>query len=220
VHLKVLSPHDELERQVDRGALFNYGMHTSTLDRMHDLAIFVFSGLEIMIKKGLMTKAELQHITKEVREAMKDQHWTKQIGFSLNGEKGSKYDTPTAQVDCEARMPLCKGVCCYMEHPLQTTDVEEGVVQWDHARPYWIRKKADGACAHLAEGQRCGIFEQRPMVCRVYTCEKDPRVWKDFAARVPNTEEIEKLLDGTHTKKMIEDAKVARAQSEVDPRIR
>ena len=102
---------------------------------------------------------------------------------------------------------------------MQAADVEEGVVKWDHARPYWIRHRADGGCTHL-EGTRCGISEQRPMVCRVYTCEKDPRVWKDFEGRVPNSEEIEKLLDGTHSKKMIEDAKVSRVSSEVDPRIR
>jgi hypothetical protein len=33
-----------------------------------------------------------------------------------------------------------------------------------------LRRRADGACAHLADDGRCGVYEHRPRGCRAYDC--------------------------------------------------
>ena len=33
-----------------------------------------------------------------------------------------------------------------------------------------LRRRTDGACVHLADDGRCGVYEYRPRGCRVYDC--------------------------------------------------
>jgi len=217
----------EVDRQLDRSALHAHATQINTLERMHDLAAWVFSALELMMEKGLVTQAELRTMNERVKESLKDRHWSKQLGLALNGDERDKYKVGQTPVDCEARMHLCKGVCCYLEHALQVKDIQEGVVKWDHAKPYWIRKNADGHCVHQERPSgRCGVFESRPLICRLYSCETDQRVWKDFAARIPNTEVIDSLINGTFGShlpdegpppRMIEDLPVVMTPTPIDP---
>jgi Fe-S-cluster containining protein len=197
VHLPVINADKyDVGRQLDLGGLYNHGMHTFTLDQLHQLATFVFAGLELMIAKGVITRDEMRVTREAVAEKLDATHWTRTHGLQMTYlEPGkSKYEMKGSLVDCDARMHLCKGVCCYMDHPLQLEDIVEGVVKWDHEKPYWIRHHADGRCVHVDGGGRCDVFEQRPKVCRTYTCEDDARVWIDFAGRVPNTASIEKIF--------------------------
>src|SRR5690349_9637103 len=116
----------EVERQVDRQGLWSHGMHTATLDRMHDLATWVFAGLEVLMEKGVVTSDELAQIRARVREKLEERHWSQQVGFALNDDQTDKYKAKPSLVDCDARMSLCKGVCCWMDHPLQVADIDEG----------------------------------------------------------------------------------------------
>ncbi|EHR72607.1 putative Fe-S oxidoreductase [Burkholderiales bacterium JOSHI_001] len=90
------------------------------------------------------------------------------------------------QIDCVARLPLCRARCCALSFALSFQDLNERVVQWDYGRPYHIRQRADGYCVHnQAGGCQCTVYEHRPAVCRQYDCRQDSRIWKDFDARVP-----------------------------------
>jgi hypothetical protein len=52
-----------------------------------------------------------------------------------------------------------------------------------------IRQGPDGYCHHLERPtQRCGIYDNRPFVCRSYDCRQDQRIWLDFDQRVINPE--------------------------------
>ncbi len=98
--------------------------------------------------------------------------------------------TGLPQIDCEARLPLCKARCCRMTFPLSFQDLDEGVARWDYRRPYVIRQGDDGYCVHNAPGGGgCTIYAQRPAVCRSYDCRTDTRVWIDFEARIPAPDE-------------------------------
>ena len=70
-----------------------------------------------------------------------------------------------------------------------------GPLKWDLGRPYFNRHGADGYC-HKADEQThfCTIYDERPSVCRKYTCVTDSRIWKDFDAMIPNTEFLDAHL--------------------------
>lgn len=88
------------------------------------------------------------------------------------------------EIDCEARLPLCKARCCALPFVLSAQDLDERVVRWDYARPYTLLQRDSGYCVHHDEGP-CSIYEQRPASCRLYDCRNDRRIWIDFDARVP-----------------------------------
>ena len=97
-----------------------------------------------------------------------------------------KYQVPSADIDCAARLHLCKARCCSFSFDLTTQDLDEGVVMWDAARPYSIRQEADGWCSHLARPDGgCTVYEARPATCRGFDCRGDDRIWIDFEQRIP-----------------------------------
>lgn len=96
-----------------------------------------------------------------------------------------KYAVAAAELPCAEAAPMCHAACCKMDFELSPQDVEEGIVRWDVARPFFIAHDAHGTCRHN-ERRACVIHEQRPAMCRVYDCSKDPRVWRDFDTRVPS----------------------------------
>ncbi len=103
---------------------------------------------------------------------------------------GNKYDAPASTIDCAELLPLCKGRCCSLEFALNTQDLNEGVVRFDYARPYWILQRAcDGYCVHNdPETRGCGVYEHRPLPCREFDCRGDSRIWTDFDKRIPAPE--------------------------------
>jgi Fe-S-cluster containining protein len=88
-------------------------------------------------------------------------------------------------VDCAALLPVCKARCCTLTVHCSAQDLDERVVQWDYSRPYQIRKRDDDYCVHSEpDSFRCGIYAQRPAVCRTYDCRQDRRIWRDFERRI------------------------------------
>ena len=115
-------------------------------------------------------------------------------GESLSADFGEaavdKYGLPKLDIPCEELMPLCKARCCKLQFALSTQDLNEGTVRWDYAKPYWIEQRAgDGYCVHNdAETKGCGVYECRPSPCRKFDCREDPRIWADYAKRIPAKE--------------------------------
>jgi hypothetical protein len=96
-----------------------------------------------------------------------------------------KYAVTASGPPCLELLPICGARCCRLSFPLSSQDLDEGVIRWDHGRPYLIRHDADGACTHLgrARGTGCTQYAHRPATCRTYDCRDDPRIWLDFARR-------------------------------------
>jgi Fe-S-cluster containining protein len=103
-------------------------------------------------------------------------------------------DTVGRPVDCAARMPVCHAVCCQLKFALSAEEVEAGKVKWDIGHPYLIRGGRDGYCTHNNPDGGCGVYADRPGVCRRYTCADDARIWSDFDNMVLNTEWIDAHL--------------------------
>ena len=95
-----------------------------------------------------------------------------------------KYAVEGATPPCLELLPICQARCCYLAFALTTQDLDEGVVRWDHGRPYVIRHTEAGHCVHLQPGG-CDVYAHRPAPCRTYDCRGDRRVWLDYEARVP-----------------------------------
>lgn len=96
-----------------------------------------------------------------------------------------KYAVEGSGPPCAELFPICQARCCRLSFALTSQDLDEGVVRWDHGRPYLIRHTAAGHCTHLdAPTGGCGVYEHRPATCRLYDCRKDPRVWIDYEQRI------------------------------------
>lgn len=104
-----------------------------------------------------------------------------------SSEYKSKYATESPPIPCAELIPLCQARCCRLSFALSTEDLDEGVIRWDYGQPYLIRQRAsDGYCVHNdPEGRGCTVHDHRPRVCRSYDCRSDPRVWIDYAQRIP-----------------------------------
>ena len=112
------------------------------------------------------------------------------MGVALTGEeRGADGSSLSVEIDCESLLPLCHAACCRLRFALTATDVEKGQVKWNLGQPYMIRQGEDGYCHHFDRGaQHCGLYENRPFVCRAYDCRKDQRIWLDFENRVVSPE--------------------------------
>lgn len=77
-----------------------------------------------------------------------------------------------ANVDCDAGRRLgCRTFCC---HLLIRLDSDETVPGGSGDSGGILEKAADGACIHLErDTEKCGIWAQRPHVCREYHCNGD-----------------------------------------------
>lgn len=86
-------------------------------------------------------------------------------------------------VDCASLAHLCKVRCCRaFDIELSREDLADGVA-WELEAPYLLARKHDG-CSYLGEAG-CTIYDKRPATCRSYDCREDPRVWIDFAQKLP-----------------------------------
>ncbi len=88
-------------------------------------------------------------------------------------------------IPCAELLPLCRARCCTFRFALSQQDLDEGVVRWDPADPYYVLQSPTGACCHLAADGGCTVYSQRPRPCRVFDCRDDRRIWRDFALRLP-----------------------------------
>jgi Fe-S-cluster containining protein len=116
----------------------------------------------------------------------------------LNGAQTAiRVDSPAAhpssavKVDCKARLHICHAACCKLHFALSVAEIESGKAKWDLGRPYFIRHDSHGCCTHLSpESGKCGIYRDRPEVCKAYSCATDGRIWKNFERMELNEEWI------------------------------
>lgn len=189
----------QLERQVERGSLFTHSSISEQYAKLNELSVFLYSLIDILIKKGITPSAEIEEVVVQVRREMdgKGELLTPRIALRHDPSDEAEF----IPVNCNERIPICHAVCCKLDFALTATEVEEGKVKWDLGRPYFIRKRENACCTHLnTETSGCSVYEHRPGVCRVYSCANDTRIWKDFERMELNHEWIEASLSGTSPK--------------------
>jgi Fe-S-cluster containining protein len=144
--------------------------------------------VELLVERGVLDGAEVDERRQAAEERLRLDFVEKGMAVAIQEHPTSKYEVENAvEIDCEARVHLCKAACCRLTFALSKEDVEESVVRWDLGRPYMIAQTSDRRCVHLdGATHACGVYGQRPVPCRTYDCRRDRRVWLDFEERIVN----------------------------------
>ena len=176
---------EPLRRDLNNSLRFVHTMAMQSKSDLVESTASLYALIEELVARGVIDLHTLEERrtrakSREGERAMEMAH----VKVSENVDKYKLTELPV--IDCEARIPLCKGRCCKLHFPLSFQDLDEHIVKWDYSRPYAIRQRADGYCVHNDPGTRgCGVYANRPAICRTYDCRKDPRIWDDFEKRIP-----------------------------------
>jgi Fe-S-cluster containining protein len=178
-------PAGALRADLDDGLRFLHLMAMQTKRDVLELTSRFYALLE-----ELVSRRQLDPVAYDARRARlhaqeEERALTRaHVSVSQAPDKYALTDLP--QIDCAARLSLCKARCCTLSFPLSFQDLDERVVQWDYRLPYKIRQRGDGYCVHCSsETRSCGVYAQRPAPCRTYDCRQDTRIWLDFERRIP-----------------------------------
>jgi hypothetical protein len=177
-------------KDLEEGLRFLHIMGMQTKHDVFEASVRVFALIEELLARGQIDLRSLEQRSERLKE--RENERMQKLAHVNVGPAVDKYalkDLP--QIDCDARIPLCKGRCCKLTFALSFQDLDEGVVKWEYNRPYHIRhREADGYCVHSHEETRgCTVYTKRPSICRTYDCRNDKRIWIDFDKRIPAPDE-------------------------------
>ena len=187
---------DELERQVERGGLFTHTALSECAERLTEVETMLYGLLDVLAADGAVDPARVAAAAASVRSQLDLRGETVSPGVALRVDP---QDGPSfTPVNCAERMHICHAICCRLHFALTAAEVEGGIAKWDLGQPYRIRQSASGTCVHNeTETGRCGIYDDRPVVCKRYSCANDTRIWSDFERMELNQEWIEENLNGS-----------------------
>jgi Fe-S-cluster containining protein len=186
---------EELQRQVERASLFTHTALGEGFARTAEGQAFLYGLADVLLAKGYVSEEELGAAVVNARSELTRRGELSGPGTMVRIDEEESTGEQTVEVDCSARMHICKAVCCRLDFALTVSEVESGNVKWDLGRPYFVRHNANGCCVHNdPQTGGCGIYADRPRVCRRYSCANDGRIWKNFEQMELNTEWIDEHL--------------------------
>lgn len=199
---------ERLREDVAAGFMYSHSRENANTSKVLEVASFSYALIELLMERGVISVEELDARKKQVGQRLVEKFTETGMGVAMTNDERDKYalGESSVQIDCDNRIPLCRGACCRLSFALTVQDLEEGRVKWDLGRPYMIRRGEDGYCHHVERGTKhCGIYESRPVVCRSYDCRKDKRIWEDFENRVVSPD-LEKLFPQASSPARVETA--------------
>jgi Fe-S-cluster containining protein len=176
---------------VERGLRFAHLVDDQLRSQYSELTAMVQALAESLVARGLLAADEVEARRKAAHERELERS-RKDLAprFTMIEDKYKLDKLP--DIDCDARLHLCKARCCRLTFALSIQDLDERIVRWDYGMPYRIGRRPDGYCVHNESGTcHCNIYENRPGVCRQYDCRKDKRIWEDFDARIPAPDTVD-----------------------------
>ena len=172
-------PLQRLERQVERASFHTHTAIGQNAMRLGDVEDFVFGLIDVLLAKKLVTSEEVEAAVAKVKSEMakKNDYPSANVAMRVDPES----EAPFVPVNCAERMHICNAICCKLNFALSQGEIESGKVKWDLGQPYYIRHETDGFCTHNnRQTGGCGIYADRPRICRTYSCAHDDRIWNDF----------------------------------------
>ncbi len=209
------SPLDELERQVERGSMFTQAVFQKSFTRISLVEAMLGELVDTLMAKGVVVPDELPGAAAAAAEAEIRAEAAEQLS---DAERSLRWPNvavridptdpgPYEPVDCGARMHICHAVCCKLKFALTSDEIDAGLVKWDIGHPYIIRQSSTGYCCHNdAETEGCTIYDDRPMLCRRFSCKGDSRIWTDFDNMVLNQEWIDQHVGQTDAIRLVDEA--------------
>ncbi|HZS36415.1 MAG TPA: hypothetical protein VFF06_06300, partial [Polyangia bacterium] len=134
---------DQRDRLLERASLRVQTQLGVEHANVRKLASTVFALVELLIERGLLDGAEVAERIARAGEQLGAGPFADGARVAAESSLDDKRAAPNAAVDCDARLPLCRAVCCTLQVPLAPQDLEEGVVRWDPARPFYLRRDDD-----------------------------------------------------------------------------
>ena len=184
----------DLERQVERGNLFAHTVLTEQAARANKTEALLHGLADLLIRNDVISAEDLLAAVDTTGRQIADAGGRAKVDVAIRVD-GDAPEVSADEIDCEARIPYCKAVCCRMRWALTVEEIEQGPMKWDLGRPYFNRHNAEGYCEQIdPETHGCHIYEDRPSPCRQFSCKGDDRIWKDFDAMVINQEWIDSHL--------------------------
>ncbi len=194
----------QLERQAERAGLFTHTALGQTTYRLNEVESFAYALVDLLLSKQVVSQSEVAAAVEQVRREMSERGEMIGPGLVLRADPPEAATRPATAVNCAERMHICHSVCCKLDFPLTQEEIEAGHVRWDLGRPYHIRHEEHGHCTHRnTETGSCGVYENRPGICRTYTCAHDERIWKNFEKMELNREWLETNLNGCNRPRML-----------------
>jgi hypothetical protein len=179
--------HQLAMEEILEGFLYSYRQLDSNALKVYEASADLYSLIKILVAKGIIGAGELEQYKEEVKKRLDDSFKEADIGVRVrrsDTDKESKVEE--VRVDCEKRKYICKAACCTLTYPLSLQDINQGI-RWSLARPFMNAREVDGYCIHLQrDSLKCTIYEQRPAICREYSCRNDRRIWLDFDKMIIN----------------------------------
>jgi len=175
---------EALEASLAAGLRFSNDLGATTRRGLRDQQSLLYAVVELLMARGVVHLHEIEARRQEIAQSLEEAHAGQKLYLVDAPDKYAVRDAPV--IDCDARLELCRASCCRLWFSLSPQDLDERVVKWDYTRPYAIAQAPDGRCLHQDPAMRCGIYANRPHVCRTYDCRNDQRIWIDFERRIPN----------------------------------
>jgi Fe-S-cluster containining protein len=194
-------PLAELDRQVERASLFTHASFDRIASRASGIRSELHELVDVLRSKGVLSEDDLRRAEAEASPdppagESPDSGGVPWPTIALRVERGGA--APSVEVNCAERMHVCHAVCCKLHFALTAEEVDAGKVRFDLGFPYMIRHDSDGYCTHNDRRTGfCGIYADRPGVCRRYSCANDQRIWKDFDGMELNHEWLDANLAET-----------------------
>lgn len=180
---------EKIETQIERGEFFTHTILSQHSTRINEIESFLYAVIDVLIQKGIVAADDFAEAVEKVRQEMVEKEETCNPNLALRMDRNGEDEF--IPVNCEERLHICQAVCCKLEFALSPQEVESGQIKWDLGRPYFIRHEKNGYCTHNDPDKKCcKIYDNRPSVCKKYSCAKDERIWKDFEKMELNHEWI------------------------------
>lgn len=142
--------------------------------------------IEVLIAQGVVGLNEFDARRRAVDKKTAEARSAAYAGPTLYPSSPEIEPTAEILIDCESRHSECRAACCGLcDVFLTAEDVGRRSLLWDLGFPYRLMRAADGYCRYLdRESLKCTNWDDRPHVCRHYSCHQDANIWSDFEQRV------------------------------------
>lgn len=195
--------YNELERQTEKASLFTHTILSQQIIRQNENDFFLYGLIDYLTDKGMVVPEDLKKYVELVKKEVIEKKEYATLGVAIRNDNEAIESTIFVPVNCEERMSICKAVCCKLSFALSIEEIEEGKLKWELGKPYHIRHQSNGYCCHINnENKQCNVYENRPSVCKKYSCANDNRIWKDFDNMILNQKWIDECLSEEKLKLM------------------